>query len=605
MSEYRYRPIFGAAGLFALACVFSALPVGAFEPVEFKVSGGSKSLESDLRSASLVLAAERDGKVAAEDIVSAARAEYGRLINALYASGYYAPVIHVLVDGREAASIAPLESPAQVGRVTVTVETGPAFKFSQARVAPLPRDTEMPEGFATGERARSGLVKDAVQAGVDGWRSYGHAKAQVSAQDVVADHKTNTLSAQVALDPGPRLRFGKLVVEGEQRMRERRIHKIAGLPEGEVYDPEELKRSADRLRRTGVFRSVSLVEDDTITRPDLLGITATVVEEKLRRYSIGAEVASFEGLDLTGYWLHRNLLGGGERFKVDGEIRNIGAQNSGIDYAIGLTLDRPATLTPDTTLSLHTDLGHLDEEDYRADVFALGFTFSQYFSEQLTVRAGLEYNYAKVDDEIDIYTYKHLALPLGVTWDTRDEKLDATKGYYVDAEFRPFLGFGTTDSGARVKADGRAYVTFGEARPVTLAARAQIGAVFGSDLIATPRDYLFYSGGGGTVRGQPYQSLGVDLRKIYGDKIGGTAFAAVSGEVRARVTEKIGVVGFVDAGYVSPLDFFDEFGDWHAGAGLGIRYDTGFGPIRLDVAAPVGGDTGEGVQIYVGIGQAF
>nr|WP_281417296.1 autotransporter assembly complex family protein [Gemmobacter fulvus] len=463
----------------------------------------------------------------------------------------------------------------------------------------------MPEGFATGERARSGLVKDAVQAGVDGWRGYGHAKAQVSAQDVVADHKTNTLSAQVALDPGPRLRFGKLVVEGEQRMRERRIHKIAGLPEGEVYDPEELKRSADRLRRTGVFRSVSLVEDDTITRPDLLGITATVVEEKLRRYSIGAEVASFEGLDLTGYWLHRNLLGGGERFKVDGEISNIGAQKSGIDYAIGLTLDRPATLTPDTTLSLHTDLGHLDEEDYRADVFALGFTFSQYFSEQLTVRAGLEYNYAKVDDEIDIYTYKHLALPLGVTWDTRDEKLDATKGYYVDAEFRPFLGFGTTDSGARVKADGRAYVTFGEARPVTLAARAQIGAVFGSDLIATPRDYLFYSGGGGTVRGQPYQSLGVDLRKIYGDKIGGTAFAAVSGEVRARVTEKIGVVGFVDAGYVSPLDFFDEFGDWHAGAGLGIRYDTGFGPIRLDVAAPVGGDTGEGVQIYVGIGQAF
>ena len=41
------------------------------------------------------------------------------------------------------------------------------------------------------------------------------------------------------------------------------------------------------------------------------------------------------------------------------------------------------------------------------------------------------------------------------------------------------------------------------------------------------------------------------------------------------------------------------------GTGLGLRYDTGFGPIRFDVATPVAGDTGDGVQIYIGIGQAF
>jgi translocation and assembly module TamA len=80
---------------------------------------------------------------------------------------------------------------------------------------------------------------------------------------------------------------------------------------------------------------------------------------------------------------------------------------------------------------------------------------------------------------------------------------------------------------------------------------------------------------------------------------------AMSAEVRTRVTEKIGVVGFVDAGRIGVDGFLDTSVDWQAGAGLGLRYETGFGPIRLDVAAPVHGETGNGVQFYIGLGQSF
>jgi translocation and assembly module TamA len=76
-------------------------------------------------------------------------------------------------------------------------------------------------------------------------------------------------------------------------------------------------------------------------------------------------------------------------------------------------------------------------------------------------------------------------------------------------------------------------------------------------------------------------------------------------EARAKVTDRIGIVGFYDAGRIDVDGFFGDMGDWHSGAGIGVRYDTGFGPIRLDVAVPVGGTTGDGVQIYVGLGQAF
>jgi translocation and assembly module TamA len=135
----------------------------------------------------------------------------------------------------------------------------------------------------------------------------------------------------------------------------------------------------------------------------------------------------------------------------------------------------------------------------------------------------------------------------------------------------------------------------------------QAGAVFGSGLLETPRDDLFLSGGGGTVRGHPYRSLGVEVSRGSGPQflIGGNYFLAGSFELRAKVSDRIGVVGFVDWGSIGIDGFSVDSANSHAGAGLGLRYDTGLGPIRLDVAAPISGTTGDGVQFYVGLGQSF
>jgi translocation and assembly module TamA len=580
---------------------------GALETLVFRAPGADKTLEDILRVASVLLGEEKAGNSAAQDLFADARAEYGALLNALYAAGHYSGVIHVYIDGREAASIAPLDAPSRIDRIEVVVEPGPAFTFSRASVHPLPRDAEIPQGFARGKPAESGQVLSAVTAGIDAWRGEGHAKARAATQDVVAHHRTATLSADVTLDPGPRLRFGPLTIEGNKRMRTERIRAITGLPEGEVYDPAELEAAKSRLRRSGVFSSVTLTEAERILSPDLLPITATVIEEKPRRYTFGAELASFDGVSLTGGWLHRNLFGGGERLQISGAITNIGATTSGIDYALGLTLSRPATFTPDTTLTFETTLAKLDQEDFTADLFGVTLGLSHVFSDNLSGSAGFGYEYARVTDETGVNLYRNLSLPLALTWDRRNSKTDATKGFYIDAKLKPFLGFGITDTGARLALDLRGYRGFGSEERFVLAARLQAGAILGASLPGTPRDYLFYSGGGGTVRGQPYQSLGVNVLKNGPDsfRTGGTQFLAASIEGRAKITEKIGVVGFFDVGRVDALGFFSDVGDWHAGAGLGLRYATAVGPIRLDLAMPAGGKTGDGLQIYVGLGQAF
>ncbi len=136
-----------------------------------------------------------------------------------------------------------------------------------------------------------------------------------------------------------------------------------------------------------------------------------------------------------------------------------------------------------------------------------------------------------------------------------------------------------------------------------MAGRIQAGRAFGQPAANTHPEYLFYSGGGGTVRGHPYQSLSIDAGG--GDTIGGRAFLGLSGEVRYKINDSFGAVAFVDGGWLGAENFFDAGSGSHIGAGLGVRYYTGLGPIRLDVAAPVRGGTGKGLQIYLGIGQAF
>lgn len=582
-------------------------PATALDRLDFVVSSGGVDVVKAARGASLLLQQKADGATDAQDLFAAARADYARILGALYAEGHYSAVIHILIDGREAAGIVPLDAPDRIGTILVRVDPGPRFAFGPTRIAPLARRTALPAAFAPGQPARAGVVEQAVDAAILAWRERGHARARTTRNDILADHATATLSTNIALDPGPELRFGPTVVAGADRMRVQRIVRIAGLRPGERFSQTELDRAATRLRRTGVFSSVTLSEGETLTAYGLLPITVTVAEQKLRRYSIGAEIASIDGLSLQGYWLHRNLLGGAERLKIDASVTNIGAGTSGMDYTLGVTLDRPATFSPDTTASVSAEIGHQDEVDYAADTAQIGVSLRHYVSDSLTITAGLSYGYAEGSDPGGSFRFRNVSLPVGATWDRRDSTTDARRGFYLDATAKPFWGFGTTGSGVKLTFDARGYRSFGARDGVTLAVRFQGGAITGSSLLETPREELFFSGGGGTVRGHPYRSLGIPITRGMGPEflIGGTHLLVGSAELRTRVTDRLGVVGFFDAGRIGVDGFFDDAGDWHSGAGLGLRYETGFGPIRFDVATPVGGTTGEGVQIYIGLGQSF
>ncbi|WP_347311721.1 autotransporter assembly complex protein TamA [Defluviimonas sp. SAOS-178_SWC] len=598
-------------GWAALLCPFLALPLEpayALDRFVLTTPGADKDLTDRLRAASLVADAERSGQTDSQSVFAAARADYARLIGALYTEGFYSGVIRIRIDGREAAEIPPLDAPSTISKVEISVTPGPRFTFSKARMKPYAKGTKLPPAYGDTKIARSGAIVDAADAGVEGWRNIGHAKAEVADQIIVADHRNATLSSEILLDPGPRLRFGQLSMSGYQRMKPTRIAKIAGFPTGEVFDPKTLDKVATRLRRTGAFRSVALTEAEQPNPDGTLDIDLVVSEEKLRRFGFGAEVSNSEGLSLSGYWLHRDLFGGAERLRVDGALERIGGQDiDGVGYEVGVRIDRPATPVTDASAFVEVRAARAEIVDLTVDGLEFNFGLTRQFGDHITAEAGISYITATAKFATGSIDYELVALPLSLTWDNRDKPLDARKGYYLDADVTPFYGFGTTGSGGQIKADARAYRAFGADDRIVLAGRLHLGTVIGSSLGQTPPDYLFWSGGGGTVRGQPYQSLGVPLARTATITVetGGLSFAGFSGELRANITEKIGAVAFYDAGFVSDEELFGGNGEWHSGAGLGLRYNTGIGPIRFDVGMPVSGSTNDGVQLYVGIGQAF
>ncbi|MEM7753750.1 MAG: autotransporter assembly complex family protein [Pseudomonadota bacterium] len=585
--------------LFFFVCSASAV---AQTRIQFQTPGAPDEVRDALRGASLVVSAGKDAE--AQDLLAAARADYAQLLGVLYDQAYYGAVIQIRVDGREAASIPPLSAPSNIQLIQVQINTGQRYRFREARLSPLAPNTELPEDFQPGARAGTGTIRDTAAAGVTAWRAQGHAKARVASQDIVAQHGARQVSARIGLAPGPRLTFGDITVRGNEDVRTTRIRRIAGategLAEGRVFDPDEVERAAARLRRTGSFRSVTIEEAPDIGPNSTLPLTINVVEAVPRRFGFGAEYSTTEGARLSGFWLHRNFLGGAERFRVEGAIAGLGGETGGVDYEFGMRYERPATPRADIDLFAELQFEALDEPDFTSDTveFTLGFT--RYATEELTVEFGVGYLFSDTEDAFGRETFQLLTLPLAAELDRRNDQLDPTEGFYVDLELTPFVGLAGTDDGAQIVLDSRAYRG---REGLTFAGRLQLGSLFGPSLEVSPPFYRFFSGGGGTVRGQSYQSLALD---VGGNSTGGRSFLGLSGEVRRDITDNIQLVGFADWGYIGAEAFPDFSGESHAGAGLGVRYKTGIGPIRLDLATPVSGDTdGSSLYIYVGIGQAF
>ena len=550
----------------------------------------------------------------AAGLLATARGDYERIVAAMYGEGRYGPVVSISVGGREASTLPPdvvLPDPVPV---VISVDTGPEFRFSRLAIANQAPPTTDPAdyveppfvvGFAAGEVARSKVVLRAEQLTLEAWRQLGHPKAAVARRDVVADHATNTVDVTLVVDPGPRAAFGPVSVTGQERMDPEFIAWMTGLTVGQEYDPDDVKLAQKRLDRLEVFQVARLEAAQNIGPGGLLPFTVIVQELPGRRFGVGATYSSLDGLGVEAYHLWRNLFGRAERLRLDARVASIGypVDSSQFDYFFGGTFTKPGVFNPDTDFIAAVSAERSVYPTFTETSASIRAGLNHVLSDHIAFEAGAEFERSRFDDAFGTRDFAVLGLYGSATLDFRDNPTNATEGWYLQGTLEPYYELVYGNPQARLVMEGRTYFGFGDDDQLVLAARLRGGAVVGPSLDQIPPDRLFFAGGGGSVRGYAYRSIGVDDGN--GRVTGGRYLLEGSLEARARVTEDIGVVGFLDGGYVA-ADVFPGLEDLRLGTGVGVRYETGFGPLRADLAIPLNKRPGDAdYAVYVGIGQAF
>lgn len=581
--------------------------------IEFEVA--DDDLERTLRGVSTLWGDRDEPASGAAGLIARARGDYRRLLAALYSEGRYGGAISITIDGREAADLPPDATLAEPATVRVAIDPGPVFTFGRARIenrAPPPVDrrdrVDQPEdrGFLPGEVARSGTVLSAERLAVEAWRQQGHAKAEVTRREVVAIHDNDTVDATIVVEPGRRAVYGPTSVSGTARMDPVFVAYMADLPRGQEFDPDDLDRASRRLARLDVFRSQRIEEGEEIGPDGELPMAVIVQERPLRRIGVGGSFSSVDGFGFEAFWLHRNLFGRAERLRLDARVAGIDSIDPrDFTYRLAATFTKPGIFTPDTdfTASLIGDREALKPYTRTGVTGEAGF--AHIFTEQLSGRLLMRGGHARFNDPVfGRREFNTIGFLGGLVLDTRDNATDATEGFYLEGVVEPFYEFNYANAAARMTAEARVYYGFGDENRVVAAGRARIGALVGPPIAETAPDQLFFAGGGGSVRGYAFRNIGV--RRPDGLVTGGRSLIELSAELRVRITDTIGAVGFVDAGYVGEASFPDFRQRFRVGAGAGVRYHTGLGPIRLDVAVPLDPRPGDpDFAFYVGIGQAF
>jgi translocation and assembly module TamA len=580
---------------------------------------GMPSLDEQLREASQLRALAEDAPVDAFGLVARAAAEPRQLEEVLRAEGFWAPLVTLRIAGEPAAALGLAERLAARPQgadtpplpVEITIDTGPRYRFRHITLTPArPADREavaalgQVPGVTPGEPARTDPVLDAEAALLDRLRRAGHPLAAIADREVVVDHDAEAMDVTWTIAAGPIAAFARPAVEGQTRVNPELIARVAGRLEGEPFSPQRLERARRDMLALGAFDVVRARPADRLDAAGRLPVTFAVTDRP--RNAAGVALAYETNFGLSGrvFYERRNLFGNAETLRLEAEVARLGDTVDLMDatYRIGATLRRPGLLDGRTALVLQALAVSEKLEAYDRDAVVLTALVERPWRERWLLRGGPSFEQGRVGPPGDLSPFTLFGVVMNARYDGTDSLLDPRRGLRAEATAIPYADLAASGGFVRSTGTVSTYLDLvGTGRSV-VALRGSLGSLLGASN-DVPIDKRFFAGGGGSVRGYGFQRIGP--RDAAGRPRGGSSLVEGSVELRQMVTGQFGLVGFLDAGSVGELEAPD-FSNLRLGAGLGLRYATAIGPLRLDVGLPLNREPGDSrFGIYIGLGQAF
>ena len=491
----------------------------------------------------------------------------------------------------------------------VRVRPGARFTIAEVRLSfDTPQGGRLPgeevraaTGLTAGVPMRAADIIAAETALVEALRNNGWPQARPDEHAITANHLDNSVDVELRFITGPFLRFGQPQLAGG--LADLSESYIASLAPFEPGDPVSLRQLNTYTQRLQGLSSVGLAEtrlapeeDDGETRP----VDVRMEPAPRHRLQLSARYATTEGPGTEAEWTRRNMFRRDETLILIGRVAqlNTGAEAvlrlphwrrfaQNLEFGGGVAMER-------------TDA--FDQDSVRARA-----ALSRPVRDTIFAAIGVEAQSARITDAAGRRTLNTVSFPLSVAYDDRDDILDPRSGLGAEIKLQPGYTFGAA-SNQYVRAQIGARTYFHTSETTLIAVQGRMGGLFGVSASDVPADLRFYAGGGGSVRGYGYQALSprvISARTGELEPFGGRSLVEGSVEARWRRSERLGFVAFIDGGVASST-IEPDWGEVRYGAGFGVRYYPGFGPLRVDVATPLNGRSGDApVHLYISIGQAF
>lgn len=436
----------------------------------------------------------------------------------------------------------------------------------------------------------------------------GYPFTKVGQRDILLDSDTGVGDYTLPLETGARSYFGSLRTEGNGAFGADHVAILRRFKTGDLYDSRKVDDLRAALVATGLLSTVSVEPvPGEGAAPDGTPYADLLVRQEAappRTLAASAGYGTGQGFRAEGSWTHRNL------FPPEGSLTVAGVLGTQ-EQAASVSFARANAGRRDRNVELTLAALHSNYDAFEAYTGRLAgimsFVSTPIWQKKFTWSIGAEI-LGTSEDGFDLARglrdrriYYVAALPGQVGFDRSDDLLNPTKGYRLNLRLSPEASLGSGKQiYVRAILDGSYYYPVNNS--LVVAARARVGTISGIDRDALAPSRRYYGGGGGSVRGFGYQQLGP--KDPNDDPIGGLSMNEFALEGRYRFGN-FGVAGFVDAGQVYESSI-PRFNDWRVGVGVGGRFYTNFGPIRLDVATPLGRRAGESrISVYVSIGQVF
>ncbi|MFN4281315.1 MAG: autotransporter assembly complex protein TamA [Alphaproteobacteria bacterium] len=499
-----------------------------------------------------------------------------------------------------------LDAESRPATVEIEIALGPAYRLSVYDIAYLdgppeggPPPTLAEIGIVSNAPARAADIVEAQGALLRALGERGYPYAEAGERRVLVDHDAQEVRVSLEVRKGPIVTIGALSVSGQERVDGNYIRLLADLKEGDLFSFGAIDGARRRLFSSGLFDSVSIDWPQSDQGQDQVPVAISVRERDRRSIGGGLSYSTTDGAGIEAGWTHRNLFGAGERLEL-------GARLAEREQSLFADLLNPNVGRLDQNLTARAEYkqSELEAFDQTSVIGALGL--QRRLSERWRASLSLSAEATEIEEENKpAQQYLILSLPGQLNYDNSDDFFDPSRGYRLAFDAVPSQALG--DSQAQFvlgSVGGSVYRQLLPEKRLVLAGRARIASLAGASLEDIPASRRLYAGGGGSVRGYQHQKVGpLDADR---DPTGGRSSLELGFEARFRLFDDYGIVPFIDGGSVSETAL-PTGGDMQWAAGLGFRYYTAVGPLRIDVAMPLNRRQGvdDAYAFYISLGQSF